>query len=144
MWHMTCDTWHVTCDMWHMTCDMWHVTCCGGWTFSWNVSSLALTVCHLWYLKIWRKRIADWLNQSITKVFVEQLRLHRVCETLPKIILPVMAFCPSLTKLHQQSTISRIVCNWPHVTTKPQKGKYEVLTFSFEPWTVNCGLPVAT
>ena len=42
MWHMTRDTWHVKRDM-------WHVTCLGGWTFSQNFSSLALTVCDLWY-----------------------------------------------------------------------------------------------
>ena len=30
--------------MWHMTCETWHVTVGGSWTFSHNVSSLALTV----------------------------------------------------------------------------------------------------
>ena len=35
--------------MWHVTRDTWHVTCLGGWTFSQNFSSLALTVCDLWY-----------------------------------------------------------------------------------------------
>ena len=39
----------VTCDMWHVTRDMWHMTCLEGWTFSQNFSSLALTVCDLWY-----------------------------------------------------------------------------------------------
>ena len=34
---MTRDTWQVTCDM------------LGGWTFSQNFSSLALTFCDLWY-----------------------------------------------------------------------------------------------
>ena len=47
--NVTCDVWHVTCDTWHVTRDMtrdtWHVTCLGGWTFSQNFSSLALTVC---------------------------------------------------------------------------------------------------
>ena len=41
---MTCDT-----DTWHVTRDMWHMTRLGGWTFSQNFSSLALTVCDLWY-----------------------------------------------------------------------------------------------
>ena len=40
----TCDKWHVTCDTWHVTWDM-----LGGWTFSQNFSSLALTICYLWY-----------------------------------------------------------------------------------------------
>ena len=37
--------------MWNMTFDMWHVTrdMFGGWTLSQNFSSLALTVCNLWY-----------------------------------------------------------------------------------------------
>ena len=52
---MTCDTWHVTRYMWHVTSDTytWHVFLFffwgGGWTFSQNFSSLALTVCDLWY-----------------------------------------------------------------------------------------------
>ena len=33
----------------HVTLDTWHVTCCVGWTLSQNFSSLALTVCDLWY-----------------------------------------------------------------------------------------------
>ena len=41
-----CDMWYVTRDV---TCDTWHVTCLGGWAFSKNFSSLALTVCDLWY-----------------------------------------------------------------------------------------------
>ena len=66
-WHMTCDTWHVTHDTYHLTRDKWHVRCdiLRGWIFSQNVSSLALTVCDLWYLKIWRKRLTDWLTEWI-------------------------------------------------------------------------------
>ena len=48
---MTSDTWHVTHDMWHKTCDTWHVTQGGGWTFSQNVSSPALTVLDQQYLE---------------------------------------------------------------------------------------------
>ena len=47
--HVTCDMWQVTHDTWHVTCDTWHVTRLGGWTFSQNFSTLALTVCDLWY-----------------------------------------------------------------------------------------------
>ena len=41
----------MTCDMWHGICDTdtLHVTCLGGWAFSQNFSSLALTICDLWY-----------------------------------------------------------------------------------------------
>ena len=79
---MTCDMWHITCDTWHVTCDMQHVTCCGGWTFSQNVSSLAFTICDLWYFEELVEKdvlLNEWMNQLTTKVFVEQPRLHRVC-----------------------------------------------------------------
>ena len=49
MWDMTWDMWHVTRDTWHMKRDTWNVTCLGRWTFPQNFSSLALTVCDLWY-----------------------------------------------------------------------------------------------
>ena len=62
MWHVTHDTWHV------VTRDTWHVTCLGGWKFSQIFSSLALTVCDLWYYedlegKGWP---TGWINQLIS------------------------------------------------------------------------------
>ena len=66
MWHMTCDTWHVTLDTGHMICDMLF-----GWTFTQNVSAVALTVCDLSYFEDLEEK-ADWLTDShnwlITKV----------------------------------------------------------------------------
>ena len=65
-WHVTCDKWHVTFDTWHVTCDMWHVTCFGGWTFSQNFSSLALTVSDLWYDEDLEEKahlLTDLINQ---------------------------------------------------------------------------------
>ena len=47
--------------MWHVTCNKWHVTCFGRWTFSQNFSSLALTVCDLWYYEDLEEK-ADWLT----------------------------------------------------------------------------------
>ena len=41
----------MTLDTWHLTHDMWHVTHGGGWTFSQNVSSPALTVLDRQYLE---------------------------------------------------------------------------------------------
>ena len=80
---MTCDTWHVTRDMWHVTCDTWHVAHLGGgWTYSQNFSSLALTVCDLWYYEDLEEKddsVTEWINKSITRLFIEQPRLHRVC-----------------------------------------------------------------
>ena len=75
---MSCELWHVTCDTGHMTRDMWHRTGGGRWTFSQTFSSLALTV--------WEWRCSEdistkdeSINEIMTKVFVEQPRLHRVC-----------------------------------------------------------------
>ena len=51
--------WRVTRDMWHMTRDMF-----GGWTFSQNVCSLALTVYDLWYYEDLGEK-ADSISQSV-------------------------------------------------------------------------------
>ena len=66
MWHVTRDMWHVTRDMWHVTRDTGHMTCFGGWTFYENFSSLALTVCDLWYYEDLEEK-ADWMNQSMNE-----------------------------------------------------------------------------
>ena len=53
----------------------------GGELFQ-NVSSLALTVCDLWYFEDLEEKadsLTDWLNEWITGLYVEQPRLHRVC-----------------------------------------------------------------
>ena len=76
------DMWLVTGDMWHLTRDMWHVTrdmFAGGWTFSQNFSSLALTVYDLWYYEDLEERMTDSVNELMTRLFIEQPRLHRVC-----------------------------------------------------------------
>ena len=74
---VTHDMWHVTCDTWHVTRDMWHMTRLGGWTLSQN-SSLALTVCDLWYYEDLEEK-DEWINEWMTRLFIEQPRLHRVC-----------------------------------------------------------------
>ena len=74
MWHVTCDMWHMKCDKWqmtydmrHVTCDMRHVTCdmLWGWTFSRNVSSLALTVCDLWYYEDFVETAPHLMNDKV-------------------------------------------------------------------------------
>ena len=55
--NVTCDTWHVIHDMWRVTYDM-----LGGWTFSQNVSSLALNVCDLWYFEDFEEK-GYWLTE---------------------------------------------------------------------------------
>ena len=62
---MTCDTWHVKCDTWHVTRDKWHVTRLGGWIFSENFSSLALTVCYLYHYEDLEKK-ADSINELMS------------------------------------------------------------------------------
>ena len=82
MWHVTCDMWHVTCDMWHVTCDMWHVTC-DTWHVWGNEHSLKISASLLFVIydimNIWRKRMIRLINESVTRLFIEQPRLHRVC-----------------------------------------------------------------
>ena len=69
--------WHVTFDTWHVTCDMWHVSRLGGWTFSQNFSSLALTICDLsYYEDILGK---GWLNEIMN----EWISSEAVCRTAP-------------------------------------------------------------
>ena len=52
--------------MWHVTRDTWHMTCLGGWTFSQNLSSLALTVCDLGYYEDLEEK-ADSVNELINE-----------------------------------------------------------------------------
>ena len=58
---------YVTCDMLHVACDMWHVKCCGGWTISQNVSSLAHSVCDLWYFEDLEEKdesLSQWISDK--------------------------------------------------------------------------------
>ena len=80
---MTRDTGDVTRDVTSdVTHDTLHVTCLGGWTFSQNFSSLALTVCDLWYYEYLEEKddlLNQLMNEQITRLFIEQPRLHQVC-----------------------------------------------------------------
>ena len=64
----TYDTWQVTLDTWHMTCDRW-------WTLCKNLRSLSLMVWNLWCFEDFEEK-GHSLNQWLTRVFVEQPRLH--------------------------------------------------------------------
>ena len=77
MWHVTHEMWHVTRDMWHFTCDTQGVV---------NIvskcqvpSSKGLEVGCFEEMEEKGDLINEWINQSVTDVFVEQPRLHRVC-----------------------------------------------------------------
>ena len=77
MWHSTRDTVHMTGDMWHVTPDMWHTV---GGEHSLKISAPQLLRFGIdIVLKILNKRITQGMNESVTKVIVEQPRLHRVC-----------------------------------------------------------------
>ena len=76
IWHMTYDMWHMTHDTWHRTHDMWHVTCDElevvnlDRTFQ-VASSNSLGVMVFWrYLN--KGSVTKWMNQLMTRVFVEQ------------------------------------------------------------------------
>ena len=71
-WHMAGDMRQVTFDMWHVTGETRHVTCRWWWAFSKSFRSVALAV---WDIFTKDKLI----NESVTKVFLEQPRLHWVC-----------------------------------------------------------------
>ena len=67
---MTCYMWHRTKDLWNMTCDM--------------VLGLSILSYSLWFmffkdLEEKNDSVSQWVNESVTKVFVEHPRLHRVC-----------------------------------------------------------------
>ena len=72
--------WHVTHDMWHVRCDTWNVTHGGGWTFSQNCSSLALTVWVWRHFKDFQEK-----DQWMMKVLVEHLWLYRVYSQCPSL-----------------------------------------------------------
>ena len=63
-------------DIWHVTRDTWQVG--GGEPSPKNFSTLALTVWE-WRCSEDMEEKADSVNHSVTEVFVEQPRLHRVC-----------------------------------------------------------------
>ena len=71
------DMWHVTPDSWHMTCEMWHMV---GGEHSLQISASQLLRFGIEsVLKILNERITDWMNKLLTKVILEQPRVHRIC-----------------------------------------------------------------
>ena len=63
-WHVTHDILHVTRDTWHMTGDTWHA---GAGEHSLKISDPWLLLFVIYdIMKIWRKRLTDWINQWIS------------------------------------------------------------------------------
>ena len=79
---ITCDTWHVTRDMWHWTRDTWHVW--GGEHSPTIFSSLALTVCDLWYYKDLEEK-DDWLNESMNE-WINDEAFYRTAPATPGLL----------------------------------------------------------
>ena len=74
MLQVTYDIWQLTHDMWLMTYDTLHMTGWVMWTFSQNLSSLALTV--------WDWRCFEDLeenDESVNELFIDK----GVCRTAP-------------------------------------------------------------
>ena len=88
MWHVTRDMWHVTRDMWQVTRDTWHVTHLGGWTFSQNFSSLALTICDLWYYEDLEEK-DDWLNQWMNELISDKT-VYRTAPATPGLLIIIL------------------------------------------------------
>ena len=64
--------------MWHLTCDTWHVTHGGGWTLYQNFGSTVLIVWDRQCLEESEQKdhsMNEWMNELITKLFIEQPRL---------------------------------------------------------------------
>ena len=79
MRHVTRDMWHVTRrDLWHVTRDMFG----GGVNIVSKFQLPSFTVCDLWYYEDLEEK-DEWMNelrnQSVTRLFIEQPRLNRVC-----------------------------------------------------------------
>ena len=67
MWHMTRDTLQVTCDTWQVTRDTWHVW---GDEHSLKISApLLLSFVIFDIMKIWRKKMTDWINELMNEPF---------------------------------------------------------------------------
>ena len=98
MWHVTRDTWHVTRDTF------------GGVNIL-SKFQLSSSYC-FWFMILWwyfRKRMNHLINESVTRLFVGQPRLHRVCQKLTFLVQhnePI-----SLVELAQRSSSQSILEN---------------------------------
>ena len=76
---MTPDMWHLTPESWHMTCDLWHVSRDTQGVMN-IVSKFQVPSFFGLGVKVsWRLWTKGSPTQLITKVFIEQPRLSRVC-----------------------------------------------------------------
>ena len=80
MWNVTSDIRHLTHDMWHVKHDMLHMTCDRWWKVN-NLSDFQDPSSYCLKVKVfWRyfgKWVTQFINQWMTKLFVEQPRLHQ-------------------------------------------------------------------
>ena len=67
--------------MWHVTHDTWHMTRLGGLIFSQNFSSLALTVCDLWYYEDLEE------NDESIKELINYEAVYRTAPATPGLLI---------------------------------------------------------
>ena len=105
MWHLTHDMWHVAHDTWHMTRDLWHMTQWGGgWTFSPNFSSLALTVSDLWYYEDMEEKadlVTEWISHEA---------VYRTALATPDLLKTRMQIFPARLKLRHPAGVPGQLC----------------------------------
>ena len=127
-WEVTFEMWHVTHDMWHMTRDTRHVKCLGGWTFSQNFSSLALTVCDLCYYKDLEEK-AHWLNESMNYDAV-----YRTVPATPGLLKSDL-LCILMVCFHRSKIAGRFSCTSELVgqdtTSMWSQERSGILSYSF-------------
>ena len=81
--------------MWHVTRDMWHVTRLGGWTFSQNFSSLALTVCDLWYYEDLEEKDESLNDEAVYRTAPVTSGLLYIFRSIIKLHSPPSSCIPS-------------------------------------------------
>ena len=82
---MAYDTWRTTQDTWHLTgCEHW-VKISGPLLTDWEMGCFE-------DLKEKDDQLNEWINEWVTKLFVEQPRLHRICWILSCISLRLILF----------------------------------------------------
>jgi hypothetical protein len=118
----------VSCDMWHVTHDTWHVTRLGGWTFSQNFSSLALTVCDLWYYEDLEEK-DEWINEWINKL-INYEAVYRTAPATPGLLKIYRAFLWVLIEdlSPNEDLFCEVVLIWSSL-------KHQVLICSLSSWS---------
>jgi hypothetical protein len=77
--------WHLTRDILPVDRDKLQMTRFWGWTFSQNFSSLALTVCYLWYYEDLEEK-DEWMNEWMNE-WINDKAVHRTAPATPGLLI---------------------------------------------------------